>query len=1251
MKEREGMTNLSTKDYYISDEITLKEFSENKGYNFDELKKLNAEIEENEILKGKIVCVPCYYQEIKEEIETNVLEPYLRRIRPLAREVIDILRKFNERVFHLHDDEKRKDKKIFTYVQLIKEKGFSKEQAHKLFAMAESNDYRLFQEKIIDAYFDSVRKVFDFDVCLIAVYHFICHLHLDEITISDKDKIKDILEYTHSYFLGLLTNFDTLIEYISASFEMLQEEYTDFLIYKNVSVFIDSMLPILDCLCKKNGTFVDKIRPEKIKDFLTTFKNEDFQRFGLSFEDKDIFDFSIDFTKLPEDRIKKDFEKSIKEAFDTINENYNTIFHILQNFHNKDALIRLKKELPDMHAEIRRLIGNGNSLYKKLDISYIDNFYQRAENAIVSAENLRIDSTRYNPETEKRINKFYIEQNIYLLSVSLCVCAADAKKIPFLQAVFAKEEVILEKCKNLLEQLNNISRTDDNKERQERLDALLSEYYIIAKDVEILKNKSKGYQKIENAVMLVGAVALLCAVTYFSSGTGTASLLSSLETLGTRTVVSQTIVRNLVFSYTTSLLSESSVAFFSDRPINVMAVMGGTVTGMLFATISGFSHNLIYAAFQNVNSEVTKTVLRSLLLIATNSVGMLTSSLPMYMLKIGQNANSSWLDFIKTNLVVGIILGILESLFGIGVLIYGNAVQRKEDMLKKLLYECKKEYEKIGSEIADFSITYDKQALERLISRHRTYIGKLREALKQVRSFRDLLTSESYRMAEATRNCSYETIRVAEYQIECVEKALTDIVCLDSPAYVTATVFHNNLPRGRGLVPLGGKLYAGNIVAIENNLEKLADSNSRRYKLELFSKAYPNQDQMPHGTVQAVIFDARTGAMVDTLTIFDVDGRGELKTLGYQKKLARNSSSVYDKIIQSQIKVMSALEEYIKLCRKTPESIIKEVLGALRDIKEGKDVPALDSLIHMSENERFLLREEINRSGKLPIVVARFDDMGLGFAEPPVTFVFDIVELLTVRNKYDAFINVGYSLSACERDMTVSKTVRIFYIHDRSCLVKANVEGLQKGFDEIVKRYEFLSDEKNNGVLPHIYGKDGNFYDEKLHPKTRESGKMYFSDILYEFKKLSGAKSNKVAYAEMRSLLKEINEPPFTDKYKVTDNYLEVTEKAEGRLVKIIDKITEFERLGKKKSMDYKNLKKQEIMLRFQACYLSAYGWWANNGYALTPHGKKGFGEYLLLSVFDKGKGTMRTTKAQYECVNPKSNELQYSMNNFYEEK
>lgn len=1251
MKEREGMANLSTKDYYVSDEITLKEFSEKKNYDFEELKKLNARTEENEILKGRVICIPCYHQERKGEIGTNVLEPYLRRIRPLAKETIDILRKFNEQVLHLHDNKDRKDKNIFTYVQFIKEKGFSKEQAHKLFVMAESDDYKLFQEEIIDAYFDSVRKFFDFDVYLIAVYHFVCHLYLDEIKISNKDKIESILEYTHSYFLGLLTNFDTLIEYISVSYEMLQEEHTDFLIYKNISIFINSTLPVLDCLYKKSEPFADKIKPDKINDFLTTFKNEDFQRFNLNFEDKDIFDFSIDFTKLPEDRIKKDLEKNIEKAFKTISENYNTVFKVLQDFHNKDALIRLKNELPDMHAEIRRLIGNSNSLYKKIDSSYIDNFYQKAENAIVSAEKLAISSTKYDPKIEKRIHEFYTEQNIYLLSVNIYACAAEAKKIPFLQAVFAKEEIIVEKCKNLLEQLNNISRMDDNKERQERLDELLSEYYIIAKDVDILKNKSKNYQKIENAVILVGAVAFLCVVTYFSFGAGTAPLLSSAGALGTKAVVSQTIVRNLVFSYTTSLLSESSVAFFSDRPINVRTVMEGTVTGMLFATVSGFSHNLICAAFQNVGSEVTKTVLRSVLLIAANSVGMMMASLPMYMLKIGQNANSSWLDFIKTNLIGGIILGILESLFGIGVLIYGNAVQRKEDMLEKLLYECKKEYEKINSEIADFSITYDKQALERQIGRHRTYIGKLKEALKQTKSLRDLLISESYRTTKTTRNCSYEIIRVAEYQIECAEKALSNIACLDSPTYVTATVFHNNLPSGRGLVPLGGKLYTGNVVAIENNLEKLADSNSKRYKIELFSKAYPNQDQMPHGAVQALISDAKTGEAVDALTIFDVEGQGELKTLGYQKSLARNYSSVYDNIIQSSLKVRSAAEEYRVLCSKTPESIVKEVLGALRSIKEGKDVPALSSLMHMSENERLLLREEINRSGKLPIVVVRFDDMGRSFAESPVTFVFDIIDLLTVRNKYDALINIGYSLSDCERDMVADKTVRIFYIHDRSCLVKADVEGLQKGFDEIVKRYEFLSDEKNNGVMPHIYGKSDNFYDEKLHPKTRKPGKMYFSDILYDFKKLSGARSNKAAYAEMRRLLKEINEPPFTDKYKVTDNYVGVTTETEGRLRKIQGELKKLNDLEKRKTTEYMNLKKQEIMLRFQACYLSAYGWWANSGYALTPYGKNGFGEYLLLSVFDKEKGIMRTTKAQYECVNPQSNELQYSMNNFYKEK
>ena len=49
-------------------------------------------------------------------------------------------------------------------------------------------------------------------------------------------------------------------------------------------------------------------------------------------------------------------------------------------------------------------------------------------------------------------------------------------------------------------------------------------------------------------------------------------------------------------------------------------------------------------------------------------------------------------------------------------------------------------------------------------------------------------------------------------------------------------------------------------------------------------------------------------------------------------------------------------------------------------------------------------------------------------------------------------------------------------------------------------------------------------------------------------------------------------------------------------------------------------------MLQFQADWLSVYGWWANNGYTLTPYGKKGFGEYFLLSKYD-----IKTKKASID--------------------
>ena len=69
---------------------------------------------------------------------------------------------------------------------------------------------------------------------------------------------------------------------------------------------------------------------------------------------------------------------------------------------------------------------------------------------------------------------------------------------------------------------------------------------------------------------------------------------------------------------------------------------------------------------------------------------------------------------------------------------------------------------------------------------------------------------------------------------------------------------------------------------------------------------------------------------------------------------------------------------------------------------------------------------------------------------------------------------------------------------------------------------------------------------------------------------------------------------------------------------------------------------------QFQADWLSAYGWWANNGYTLTPYGKKGFGEYFLLSKYDiKTNGIYNG----YECANAKGIDPGYNMNDFYKEK
>ena len=605
------------------------------------------------------------------------------------------------------------------------------------------------------------------------------------------------------------------------------------------------------------------------------------------------------------------------------------------------------------------------------------------------------------------------------------------------------------------------------------------------------------------------------------------------------------------------------------------------------------------------------------------------------MFRMGITGNGSWVDFIKINLLLGGILGALESIPAFGSLIKNKLIESKENELRKLLAECKNEYQNLTKNLSDFSFNYDKAALESEIQKHKTYLGKLKKAVKLAKQLRRLFIDVSNSMKQTVASESYETLAVLDYELDVSEKVLAKIPCIDSPAKVTSVVFDNNLPKGKGLVPISNSLMNGNVVAIDQYKDKLIASNSKTYQIEITGKMYPAQDSKSLGVAQVLIKDANTHEMAGTLTVFDVAGQGEIALKGYvdNAKLLPKKTVITD-AVKVVPKLIHAQEEYRKLILLKPEEVKGKIFNALKKMKSSGEVEKeLENLMNLNQNEREELREYINKT-KLPSVVVRFD-AARDFAEPPITFVSDIIDLLSVRTIYDGFINVGYDIKTCNNPSSANKIIRVFYVKDASVLVKATDANLQKGLDDIYARWKAL---KAGKKIKHTYGSSDNFWDKKIMDPDTGFGKKFL-----DFKKMVGITSDDEAIREMKKCISEINNPPFSDKYKVSENYVDEKLEAKGRIESVRNKLKTVKDFN-----ELNQLNKYIFMLDFQGNWLSAYSWWANNGYTLTPYGKKGFGEYFLLSKYDIKTNSIYNG---YECINATGSEPGYNMNEFYKDK
>ena len=305
-------------------------------------------------------------------------------------------------------------------------------------------------------------------------------------------------------------------------------------------------------------------------------------------------------------------------------DNYSNDFCIANNLFWKEYIYLNNEEIKQLHAEVRLFINEHKSLNKKFSEEVIFFFYKNIQ-ADVSTLLMALDNTTTNDhKLEQKIKKLSYLIQIYKSAIAVYSIACTADNIPWLQKLFEDEEAAVEKGKDLMSELYRISSIRDLDTQEKELQLFYEKYNKLQEEVKVIAGNSKKYTRITDAIILVGAIALLAAVTYFTAGLGTAGLLTAYGSggaaLGAGTLTTgQTVFCLFASAYATSLIFESTDALIEGRDIDALNVIEGTITCAMMSCVLGFTHSLVNNAFKTVTSQVTKTVLTPISLISSRS--------------------------------------------------------------------------------------------------------------------------------------------------------------------------------------------------------------------------------------------------------------------------------------------------------------------------------------------------------------------------------------------------------------------------------------------------------------------------------------------------------------------------------------------------------------------------------------------------------------------------------------------------------
>ena len=299
-------------EYYVSEDITLKDFAKNNGIPYNTIKEINPGIDESESLQGRIIQYPKVTQLTDTNAEVNIFEPYLKIIRPLLMETADLIRKFNKNAFSVFKKNKENGIAVFTHIN-FRDSSFIKSNAELIYVRGIISENKDFQKRIIRKYYDTQKDFFEYIMHMIHVYHFVMHMDNKKSVIFNKD-IKDIikvLEYLPFYLRGVLTKLSDIFEAINSYYEMLNGSFTDYLYYKNISDLLDEVVPLLKDFYSANDDKTPKPHSQKNEVYLTDFTAETFNGALIKLKDEDLFDFSKSFSN----KIESDLKSKLKDGF------------------------------------------------------------------------------------------------------------------------------------------------------------------------------------------------------------------------------------------------------------------------------------------------------------------------------------------------------------------------------------------------------------------------------------------------------------------------------------------------------------------------------------------------------------------------------------------------------------------------------------------------------------------------------------------------------------------------------------------------------------------------------------------------------------------------------------------------------------------------------------------------------------------------------------------------------------------------